>query len=171
MEDLDGGERERHVREGGLDQPRVLAPPARAADYLAVVQVDEQAHVAPRAAGAHVGGVGRDVGARRAAVEPPREHVVGGRRLRRPGASPRRAARVCARQAVLPHDPAYPAPGRGDAGPLEGDLQPPRAVPAARRLERAEHVGLDRVGRLRARRMREHPVVRGAGHARDPALR
>ena len=79
VEGLDGGERERRVREGGLDQPRVLAPPARAADYLAVVQVDEQARVAPRAAGARVGEVGRDVGARRVAVEPPREHVVGRR--------------------------------------------------------------------------------------------
>ena len=81
VEGLDGGERERHVREGGLDQPRVLAPPARAADCLAVAEVDEQAHAAPRAAGAHVGEVGRDAGARRAAVEGPRRDALRRRRL------------------------------------------------------------------------------------------
>ena len=111
------------------------------------------------------------MGARRVAVEGPRQDVLRRRRLDGAVAAFRCAARVGAREAVLPHDPAYPPPRRDDAGPLEGDLQPPGPVPAARPLEGPEHVGLDRVGRLRARRVREHAVVRRAGHAQDPALR
>lgn len=107
----------------------------------------------------------------RAAVEGPCRDALRRRRPDGAAAAFRRAARARAREAVLPHDPAYPAPGGGDAGPLEGDLRPPGAAPAARRLEGAGRVGPDRVGRLRARRMRGHPAVRGAGRARDPALR
>lgn len=35
-------------REGGFDQPRVFSLPCRMPDYLAVVQVDEQADVVPQ---------------------------------------------------------------------------------------------------------------------------
>ena len=171
VEDLDFREREGHVGESSLHEARVLPPAARAADDLAVVEAGEQAHVAPRASGADVGEVGRHVGPRRVAVEGPRQDVPRRRGPRRAGAALRRAARVGAREAVLPHDPAYPPPRRGDARPLEGDFQPPGPVPAARRLEGAEHVGPDRVGRLRARRTREHAVVGRAGHAQDLALR
>lgn len=69
VEHLDPGEGELDVREGGLHERRVLSTAAGAAHDLPVVQVDEQADVAPAGPGAHVGEVGRHVGAREVAVE------------------------------------------------------------------------------------------------------
>ena len=88
VEHLDPGERELDVGEGGLHERRVLSTAAGAAHDLPVVQVDEQADVAPAGPGAHVGEVGRHVGAREVAVEAPAEHVGGvgrGGGARRPG--------------------------------------------------------------------------------------
>lgn len=170
VEHLDPGERELDVREGGLHERRVLAPTAGAAHDLPVVQVDEQADVAPARSGAHVGEVGRHVGARAVAVEAPAEHVGG---VGRGGGArgPRPAPGIRAGQAILPQYPAYPAPGGRYPRPRERHLEPAGAVTAARRTEGPEHVGLYGVGRRRRGRVGEHVVVGGARHAEDAALR
>lgn len=171
VEDLDVGERERDVREGRLHEARALAPPARAADDLAVVEVDEQADVAPGAAGAHVGEVAADVRARSVPVEGPVERVRQLRLVRLARVRLEALPPVRAREAALPHDAGYPPAARDDAAPLERRLDLPRAVPALALRMDGESVGLDGVRRGRGLRARAEAVVGRARHAEDLSLR
>ena len=83
--DVRDGEGER--RERRLDQPGVLPGPGGVADYLPVVEVDEQADVVPRGPDAHVGQVAAYMGARHPAAEAARRR----RSARRPRRPPRGA--------------------------------------------------------------------------------
>ena len=171
VEDLDVRDRELQGREGCLDELRPLAASRRAADDLPVVEVDEQADVAPGAAGAHVGEVAADVRARSVPVEGPVEHVRQLRLVRLARVRLEALPPVRAREAVLPHDAGYPPAARDDAAPLERRLDLPRAVPALALRMDGENVGLDGVRRGRGLRARAEVVVGRARHAEDLALR
>ena len=171
VEHLDVGYRELEGGEGGLHEPRVLARAGRVADYLPVVEVDEQADVAPGAGDAHVGEVAAYVRARRAAVELAGDQVRQLRLVRLAGVGLEALLPVRARKAVLPHDPRYPPAARDDAAPFERRLDLPRPVPSLALRMGRQHVGCDGVGLRRRIGPRSEAVVGRAGHAEDPALR
>ena len=132
---------------------------------LAVVEVHQQADVAPLPPGADVGQVAHDMGTRRMAVEAPVEQVGQRGLVRLRPRGPVFLPRVRADQVVLPHD-ARDAPSRGDdAALLEHHLYLRGAVLAEPLLVGPDHVVGDRAARPFALGMRQHPVVRGPGNA------
>ena len=164
-EGLDAGQRESHGGERRLHRVGVAPIADRVPDDLAVVQIRQQADVAPLPPGADVGRVAHDMGARRVPVEAPVEQV--GRRglVRLRSRGPVFLPRVCADQAVLPHD-ARDSPSRGDdAALLELHLHLRGAVLAEPLPAGPDHVVGDRVARPPGLWMRQHPAARGPGNA------
>lgn len=149
----------------------LLLPAACVADDLPVVEVDDQADVAPRSARAHVGEVAADVRARRAAAELAGHQVRRLRLVRLAGVDLEPLPPVRAREAVLPHDPRDPPSARRYAASPERRLDLSRSVPAPAFRVGGEHVGLDGVRRGRRLRVGAQVVVGGARHAGDLALR
>jgi len=156
---------ERDGGEGGLDKVGVLAGARGVADDLAVVQVDEQADVAPCAEHAHVGEVAYDVGVRGVPVELAVQDVgqpglVG---LFRMGLE--LGLGVAARQVARLHDGAYPPAARDDLALGQRPLYPPGPVaPAAPAELLLDGVG-DRVPGLFGLGLAAQPVVGRPGHA------
>ena len=157
--------------ERGLHQPGVLALAGRVPDDLAVVQVDQQADVAPPGSHAHIGEVADDVGPGRAPVELLVDDVGD------VGLACARAAwlelgvGIGADQALALHDADDAAPAEHDAPAGEGRLDLPGPVPSAALLERRRHLlggGIGRLGRLRPA---AHGAAGRSGRAEDLALR
>lgn len=171
MEHLDVGNREVQGREGRSDQVRVFPRAGGMAHYFSVVQVDEQADVAPSVADAHVRQVAAHVRARGAPPKAPRHDVGRIGLVGLAGMDLEFLPAVGARQAVFPHDTANPAPADRFARPSQRRLYLARAVAAAARLVGRGHVGLDGIGRLRGVGPRAHGVVGRPGHAEYLALR
>ena len=171
VEDLDVRDREPERGERGLDEPRVLPRARRVPDDLPVVQVDEQAHVVPRAADAHVREVAADVGPGRPAPEAPCDDVGHVRLVDGAGMHPEALPPIGADQPVLPHDAAYAAAADRDSGPAERRLYLARAVPALAGGMGRDHGRRDGVGRDGRVLPRPHGVVRRPGDAEEPALR
>lgn len=117
MENLDVGQGEPHDGERRLHQVGVAPVADRVPDDLAVVEVDQQADVAPLPPGAHVRQVAYDMGAGRVSVEAPVEQVGQRGLVRLRPRGPVFLPRVRADQVVLPHD-ARDAPPRGDDAAL-----------------------------------------------------
>ena len=132
-------------REGGFDQPRVFSLPCRMPDYLAVVQVDEQADVVPPAAHAHVREVGADMGAGRVTVEVPGHDIGQVAAVRRGLSGLHLGVPPDAGQVVLLQD-AGDSPARGAfAAAGENGLYAARAVAASVLLEDGDDFLLERV--------------------------
>ena len=170
-EDLYVAQREAQRGERGLHQPGVLALAGRVPDDLAVVQVDQQADVAPPGSHAHIGEVADDVDPGRAPVELPVDDVGD------VGLACARAARlelgvgIGADRALALHDADDAAPAEHDAPAGEGCLDLPGPVPSAALLERRRHLLGGRIGRLGRLRPAAHGTAGRSGHAEDLALR
>ena len=165
MEHVYVEQREREGRERGLDQIGVLLGPCGVPHNLAVVQVYDQAYVAPRAEHAHVGEVADHVGVRCVAVELAREHVGQLRLVRPVRARLELRLRVAAGQAPLLHDPADPPAAGDDLALGQRPLYAPGAVAPAALVELLlDRIG-DRVLVARVPGLVPEPVVRRPGHA------
>ena len=169
MEHADVRQREPQRGEGGLHQPCVLPVARRVPHDLAVVQVDQQADVVPLAADADVREVADYVGAREVAVELPVEHVGGLGLVHLGGVRPVLLAGIRAGQAFLVHYPLYAPPGGDHALLGERALYLRGAVLAAVPLIDPDDVGCYGVVGGLGLGVRQHPVVRGPGHAEHAA--
>lgn len=171
MERLDVGNREIQGREGRSGQVRVLPWTGGMPRCFPVVQVDGQAGVVPSAADARVRRAAARVRARGAPPKAPRRDVGRIGLVGLAGMGLEFLPAVGARQAVLPHDAANPAPADRFARPSQRRLYLARAVATAARSVDRQHVGLDGIGQLRRVCQRAHGVAGRARNAEDLALR